>query len=223
MRALLVEDDSMLGDTLRAGLVQDGHVIDWVTTTRTATAAIATTRYDAILLDLGLPDGDGMDVIRSVRRHGHATPILVLTARDSVSERVRALDAGADDYLIKPFDLDELAARLRAIRRRSVGHTVNVRHIGPLTLDFKLRSVLLNGAPVIMTPKEWALLERLCAAPGQPQSRAQLEEALYGFGDEVGSNVVEVLIHGLRRKLGADTIRNTRGIGYFVAKPDTHG
>lgn len=219
MRALLVEDDPMLGDALRTGLTQDGHAVDWVTTARKATAAIATTEYDAILLDLGLPDGDGIDVLRATRRNGHRTPIIVLTARDSVSERVLALDSGADDYLIKPFDLDELAARLRAIRRRSAGVAVNVMQIGSLTLDFKLKTVQLNGTTVAMTAKEWALLERLCADPGRPQTRAQLEEALYGFDDEVGSNVIEVLIHGLRRKLGADTIRNLRGLGYFIREP----
>jgi two-component system, OmpR family, response regulator QseB len=223
MRALLVEDDPMLGDALRMGLAQDGHIVDWVTSAGKATAAISTTTYDAILLDLGLPDTDGMEILRLARRHGDTTPILVLTARDSVRERVRALDAGADDYLIKPFDLDELAARLRAIRRRSVGQAVNTTRIGSLLLDFKHKSVQLGGVAVALTAKEWALLERLCAAPGCPQSRAQLEAALYGFDDDVGSNVVEVLIHGLRRKLGADTIRNVRGMGYFVAGPDTHG
>jgi two-component system response regulator QseB len=172
--------------------------------------------YDAVLLDLGLPRRDGIEVLRGLRARRNDVPVLIITARDSISERVKGLDAGADDYLVKPFDLDELAARVRALSRRAAGRSAPLVQHGPLTLDPATREVRLHDKPVPVSGREYAILEALTARPGAVLTRAQLEERLYGWGEEIGSNAVEVHIHNLRRKLGADVIRSERGLGYSV-------
>ena len=218
VRLLLVEDDRMIGESVRKGLRQDGFAVDWVQDGRAAELAIENEVYDLLLLDLGLPGKDGMDVLASLRRRGNAIPVLILTARDAVPDRVKGLDTGADDYLVKPFDLEELAARIRALLRRKSGRADPVFHVGNVTLNPATREVFLNGKPVALSAREFALLQALTDRPGAVLSRAQLEEKLYGWNEEVESNTVEVYVHALRRKLGQDFIRNVRGVGYMVAK-----
>jgi two-component system response regulator QseB len=190
--------------------VQDG---------RAAELALATNPYDTLLLDLGLPRKDGLEVLASLRRRGNTIPVLVLTARDAVADRVKGLDAGADDYLVKPFDLEELAARIRALLRRKSGRADPVVQVGNLILNPATREVSLDGKPIALSAREFGLLHALVERPGAVLSRAQIEEKLYGWGHEVESNTVEVYIHSLRRKLGAHIIRNVRGVGYMVPKP----
>jgi two-component system response regulator QseB len=216
MRLLLVEDDSMVGESIRDGLGQEGYAVDWVRDGKAAETALGTEPYAAVLLDLGLPRRDGLEVLRTARARANDVPILVITARDAVAERIKGLDAGADDYLVKPFDLDELAARVRALVRRAEGRAAPIVRHGALTLDPSTRAVTLRGQPVALSGREFALLQALLQRPGVVLSRAQLEERLYGWDEEVGSNAVEVHIHNLRRKLGADAIRNVRGVGYTV-------
>ena len=218
MRLLLVEDDRMIGDTLRAALRLDGHAVDWVRDAAAAHATLASERFDAVLLDLGLPKGDGLDVLRELRARHDSTPVIVLTARDALSDRVAGLDAGADDYLVKPFELDELNARLRAVIRRHSGRAQPQFSHGGVTLDPATRQVTRDGVPVLLSAREFAVLEALMQRPGALLSRAQLEDRLYGWGEEIESNAVSVYIHQLRRKLGADFIQNVRGVGYFVGK-----
>lgn len=206
----------MIGTSVQRGLRSEGHAVDWVRDGVAAELALGDTGYALVLLDLGLPRRDGLDVLSRLRARNDATPVLVLTARDTVSDRVRGLDAGADDYLVKPFDLDELSARIRALTRRAQGQASPVLRWGRLELDPAAHSVTLDGAPVSVAAREFALLEALVEAGGKPLSRVQLEERIYGWGEEVGSNAVEVHIHALRRKLGNDTIRNVRGVGYFI-------
>ena len=218
MRLLLVEDDPMIGEALRAGLKRDGFTVDWVREARAAQAALRTAPlpFELLLLDLGLPGGDGLQLLKSERQRGLALPVLIITARDAVSDRVQGLDAGADDYLIKPFDLDELGARIRALlRRRGARPAVLLEHLG-VRVDPASHEVTRDGAAVALSPREFALLQLLLERPGTILSRAQLEERLYGWGEEVESNAVEVHIHGLRKKLGADFILNVRGVGYRV-------
>ena len=217
MRLLLVEDDPMIGENMREGLLREGHAVDWVRDGVAAQAAIAREPYGAVLLDLGLPRCDGVQVLRSVRAAQNDVPILVITARDSVDDRVRGLDAGADDYLVKPFDLHELRARVRALVRRAAGRSsARIEH-GPLSIDPATREVLVDGRRVSLSAREFALLDALVDRPGTVLSRAQLEERLYGWDEEVASNAVEVHVHNLRRKLGAGKlIRNERGVGYFI-------
>jgi two-component system response regulator QseB len=225
MRVLLVEDDAMIGASVRAGLRQDGFAIDWVTDGQAAEHAFAVGRdhetYDLVLLDLGLPKKSGLDVLRHLRARGHDVPVLIMTARDAVADRVAGLDAGADDYLVKPFDLDELAARVRALHRRRGGRAeALLRHVhgaDTITLDPARREVRRNAEPVALSAREFAVLEALLQRPGSVLSRAQLEEKLYGWDEEPGSNTIEVYVHGLRKKLGADLIRNVRGVGYAIA------
>jgi two-component system response regulator QseB len=216
MRLLLVEDDPMVGESIRDGLGQEGYAVDWVRDGKAAETALGTEPYAAVLLDLGLPRRDGLEVLRTARARANDVPILVITARDAVAERIKGLDAGADDYLVKPFDLDELAARVRALVRRAEGRAAPIVRHGALTLDPSTRAVTLRGQPVALSGREFALLQALLQRPGVVLSRAQLEERLYGWDEEVGSNAVEVHIHNLRRKLGADAIRNVRGVGYTV-------
>jgi len=218
MRLLLVEDDPMIGEGVRKCLRQDGFTVDWVRDGPAAELAAANDVYDLIVLDLGLPRKDGLDVLAALRRKGNSVPVLILTARDAVADRVKGLDAGADDYVLKPFDLDELAARIRALLRRRAGRADAVIEHGDLTLNASTREATLRGKEVALSAREFALLEALLERPGAILSRAQLEERLYGWGEEVESNTVEVYIHSLRRKLGADFIRNVRGVGYRVAK-----
>ncbi len=216
MRLLLVEDDPMIGAGVQSGLRQEGHTVDWVRDGKAAELALASGVHEMLLLDLGLPHKSGLELLSGLRRQGLDLPVLVITARDSVADRVKGLDVGADDYLVKPFDLDELSARIRALMRRRAGRASPRIEHGPLTLDPATHQVTLNGDPLALSAREFALLHALLEQPGVPLSRAQLEERLYGWNEEVESNTVEVYIHALRRKLGAEWIRNVRGVGYRI-------
>jgi two-component system response regulator QseB len=218
MRLLLAEDDRMIGEGIRRGLKQDGFAVDWVQDGRAAELALAENVHDLVVLDLGLPRKEGLDVLRAMRRRGDARPVLIVTARDAVADRVGGLDAGADDYLVKPFELTELAARIRALLRRSAGRAEPLVAYGDIELFPVTRELRVRGEPVALSAREFALLEALLARPGAVLSRAQLEAKLYGWNEEVESNAVEVHIHALRRKLGADAIRNIRGVGWMIAK-----
>lgn len=220
MRLLLVEDDNMIGEAVRTGLRQEGFTVDWVRDAQAADTALRTEPYAMVLLDLGLPKKSGLDWLRDLRGRGDPTPVLVITARDSVADRIAGLDGGADDYLVKPFDLDELAARARAVLRRHGGRAAPVLHHGDVTLDPATRQATWKGQPVALSAREYALLAALMERPGAILSRSQLEQRLYGWGEEIESNAVEVHIHHLRRKLGAETIRNVRGLGYTLAKSE---
>jgi DNA-binding response OmpR family regulator len=217
MRLLLVEDDVMIGAGVRAGLRQEGYVVDWVQDGAAAEAALlAEPAYALVLLDLGLPRKDGMALLESQRRRGNRVPVLVITARDAVADRVRGLDLGADDYLVKPFELNELAARIRAVLRRHAGRAAPVVEYGAFRLDPSARKVSYAGREVSVSAREFSVLQALLDRPGQPLSRTQLEERLYGWGEEIQSNSVEVHIHNLRRKLGERAIRTVRGVGYVI-------
>ena len=216
MRLLLVEDDPMIGNSVQSGLKQDGYSVDWVRDGSAAELALENGVYELLLLDLGLPHKSGLDLLTGLRKKGASLPVLVITARDSVADRVQGLDAGADDYLVKPFDLTELSARIRALMRRQAGRSSPVIEHGPLSLNPATHEVTLDGAPVSLSAREFALLHAFLEQPGVPLSRTQLEERLYGWDEEIESNVVEVYIHSLRRKLGAEWIRNVRGVGYLV-------
>ncbi len=218
MRLLLVEDDRMLGTGLQAGLRQKGWAVDWVRDGNLADEALRGEPYDVVLLDLGLPGKGGLEVLRGLRARGGKVPVLILTAQDAVSDRVTGLDAGADDYLTKPFDLDEVAARVRALQRRSAGRAAPRLELGGLSLDPAAHQVTLHGAPVALSAREFALLQALLERPGRPLSRAQLEERVYGWGEEVEANAVEVHVHALRKKLGAEWIKTLRGVGYMVPR-----
>ena len=220
MRILLVEDDQMIGevvlDTLRAAHM----AVDWVKDGAMAETALATGDYDLVLLDLGLPKRDGLQVLHGLRAAPAASlrrvPVLVATARDAIAERVAALDAGADDYIIKPYDLDELMARIRALVRRASGRAEPEYTWGAVRIVPATREASVHGEPVTLSAREWAVLEPLLARPGRVLSRAQLEEKLYSWRDEISSNAVEVYIHGVRKKLGSELIQNVRGLGYLV-------
>lgn len=218
MRVLVAEDDPLLGDALREGLTQRGFDVDWVTDGGAAELALRVEPYAAVVLDLGLPVLDGLDLLRRTRTGGNKVPVVVLTARDPVHERVRGLDSGADDYAVKPIDLDELAARLRALVRRSKGEADSTLRAGPLTLDTAQRTVTFEGRQVLLQAKEFAVLQELMLNAGRVLSREQLEQRLYGWGDEVESNAVEVHVHHLRRKLAPGLITTIRGVGYIIEK-----
>jgi len=218
MRLLLVEDDAMIGASVRKGLQQDGFAVDWVQDGRAAEIALETNPYDTLLLDLGLPRKAGLDVLAALRRRGNSIPVLILTARDAIADRVKGLDAGADDYLVKPFDLEELAARVRALLRRKSGRADPVVQVGNLILNPATHEASLDGKSIMLSAREFGLIHALAERPGVVLSRAQIEEKLYGWGHEVESNTVEVYVHSLRRKLGANFIRNVRGVGYMVPK-----
>jgi two-component system response regulator QseB len=220
MRLLLVEDDSMIGAAAQQGLRGEGHTVDWVRDGREAELAVGNGVYDLVLLDLGLPRRDGLSILRSLRAKGENVPVLIITARDAVSDRIAGLDAGADDYLVKPFDLDELSARVRAVLRRRAGRADSVMRRGALELDTATKRVTWKGKDVALSAREYALLEALADRPGAFLTRAQLEERLYGWDEEIASNAVEVHIHALRRKLDPGVIRNVRGMGYTIAKDD---
>ena len=219
MRLLLIEDDPMIGRAVRQGLGDAGFTVDWVMDGRAAERALDNGVYDLALLDLGLPGQDGMAVLQGLRKRGNAVPVLVVTARDAVADRIAGLNAGADDYVLKPFDLDELIARVRALLRRHAGGGSPLLQCGPLILDPVRKQVSLKGETVHLSAREFSLLETLMQRPGAVLSREQLEDSLYGWTEEIGSNAVEVHLHKLRRKLGADTIRNVRGVGYKVVAP----
>ncbi|SHG42637.1 two-component system, OmpR family, response regulator [Hydrocarboniphaga daqingensis] len=207
----------MIGDGLRLDLRRRGHVIDWVRSAPDALTAIAAQDYELLLLDLGLPGGDGLDVLRQLRARGSSVPVLILTAREAVMTKVACLDAGADDYLVKPFDPDELAARIRVLQRRRAGAAGPVIEHRGLTLDPATHGVSRDGQPLHLSPREYAILQALIERPGQVLSRGQLEDRLYGWDDAVDSNAVEVHLSGLRKKLPAGTIQNVRGIGWRLA------
>lgn len=219
MRVLIVEDDEVLLDGLRTGLALEGLTADAVETIEDARLAADAVDYDAIVLDIALPDGSGLDLLRSWRSSEKALPVLLLTARNSVRDRVEGLDLGADDYLGKPFDLDELAARIRAIARRAKGQASPVLAWRDIELDSSLREIRKAGKPVALSRREFAVLQALMEQPGRIHSRSQLEERLYGWQEEVGSNAVEVHIHNLRAKLGRELIETLRGEGYRVPRP----
>jgi two-component system response regulator QseB len=218
MRVLLVEDDPMIGVSAQKGLRQDGFSVDWVRDGVAAVAALAANPFDAVLLDLGLPRKSGDDVLKSIRSTGNDVPVLIITARDKVQDRIAGLDSGADDYIVKPFDLDELAARIRAVQRRRTGRADPLIKVRDLTFDPAARRVTWRGEDVALSARELALLEALLERPGAILSRAQLEERIYGWGEEVESNAVEVYVHTLRRKLAADFIKTVRGVGYVVPR-----
>jgi len=218
MRILVVEDDPLLGDALHVGLRQRGFDVDWVQDGVAAELALRTEPFAAAVLDLGLPRLDGIDVLRRERARGSRTPVLVLTARDAIDARVRGLDSGADDYVVKPVDLDELAARLRALVRRSRGEPAAVLEIGPLRLDPASRSVVFRGQSVMLQAREFNLLQELMLNVGRVLSREQLAARLYAWGEEVESNAVEVHVHHLRRKLAPEVIRTVRGVGYVLPR-----
>ncbi len=217
MRVLLVEDDPMIGESVARGLRGDGYAVDRALDAGEADTALRTQAYDLVLLDLGLPGGDGLQVLRALRARGDATPVLVVTARDAVASRVAGLDAGADDYVVKPFELDELGARIRAVLRRRAGRGEPLLRAGAVCLDPAAHRVTVGGAPVALSAREYALLRALMDRPGAVLSRAQLEEKLYGWNEAVGSNAVEVHLHALRRKLGPGVVRNVRGVGWTLA------
>ena len=218
MRLLLVEDDPMIGEAVLDLLRAEGYAVDWANDGDMADAALATQAYDLVLLDLGLPRRDGLAVLRDLRARKDRTPVLIATARDGVAQRVQGLDAGADDYVLKPYDLEELLARIRALLRRAAGRAEPVYEHQGVALNPGTREATIQGQPVVLSAREWAVLEPLLARPGMVLSRQQLEDKLYGWGDEVSSNAVEVYIHGLRKKLGAALILNVRGLGYMVPK-----
>ena len=218
MRILLVEDDEMIGESVAAGLRLAGHAVDWVRDGRAADAALSPPVHDMVLLDLGLPRKSGLELLKGVRAGGADLAVLIITARDAVADRIAGLDAGADDYIVKPFDLDELAARMRAVARRRAGRAAPEIEYGPLRLDPAKRRAFVEGREVALSGREFAVLEALLERPEAVLSRAQIEERLYGWRQEIESNAVEVHIHALRRKLGADMIRTLRGVGYTVAK-----
>ena len=218
MRLLLVEDDKLLGDGIRAGLKQSGYAVDWVQDGEAADFALRTGEYEIIVLDLGLPKRSGLDVLKQLRAKGSQIPVMILTARDTVDDKVRGLDMGADDYLIKPFDLDELSARLRALTRRQTGRTTPVLRHGNIEVDPVSHTVKQNDVVVDISPREFNLLQTLLESAGRVVSRARLEESLYAWNEEVESNAIEVHIHHLRKKLGNELIRTIRGVGYIVDK-----
>ncbi|SOE38054.1 response regulator [Delftia acidovorans] len=224
MRLLLVEDDAMIGEAVQTLLRGEGHAVDWVRDGLQADAALCPGPggghgYDMVLLDLGLPGQDGLQVLRHLRGRRDRTPVLVATARDAVRDRIAGLDAGADDYVVKPYDLDELLARLRALARRASGGSDPLYEREGARLNPATREASVDGRDVVLSGREWAVLETLLARPGSTLSRQQIEDKLYGWGDEVSSNAIEVYIHGLRKKLGAGLILNVRGVGYMVPKP----
>ena len=218
MRILLVEDDKLLGDGIQAGLVQAGFAVDWVQDGAQGDAALQTESYAAVVLDLGLPKLSGLELLRRLRARGNAVPVLILTARDAIGDRVQGLDNGADDYVVKPFDLDELAARLRAVTRRGQGAASAVLRVHGIELDPAEHSVWFRGKPVELSAREFSLLHELMLNAGRVLSREQLEQRLYAWGEEVESNAIEVHIHHLRRKLAAKLVRTVRGVGYLLPR-----
>ena len=222
MRILLVEDDQMIAEAISLGLKNARYAVDWVNNGRTAGMALNSQQYDLVLLDLGLPGQDGLTVLRHLRQNKNNTPVLIVTARDDLESRLSGLDGGADDYIIKPFDLSELLARIRAVLRRQSGQSTPQLTNGIMTLDPSNYQVTLleNPHPISLSNKEFAILQALMTRPGIIHSRADLEDKLYAWGDEVESNAIDFLIHGLRKKIGKEHIKNVRGVGWLVAKQE---
>jgi DNA-binding response OmpR family regulator len=218
MRILLVEDDAMIGKAVLEVLRSENYAVDWVRDGAAADGALVAQRYDLVLLDLGLPKADGLAVLRGLRARRDAVPVLIATARDAVGDRVAGLDAGADDYIVKPYDTDELLARVRALLRRSAGRGEPVIHHRGVELNPATREATMHGSRLSLSPREWALLEPMLQRPGVVFSKSQLEQKLYSWKDEISSNAVEVYVHGLRKKLGADFIHTVRGLGYVVPR-----
>jgi two-component system, OmpR family, response regulator len=218
MRLLVVEDEADLAQAIVAHLVEASHAADHVSTADDALAAIRTTNYDLILLDLQLPDGDGLSVLHDLRERKERTPVLIATARDRITERIAGLDEGADDYLVKPYDLDEMLARIAAILRRAVGDGILEREFGNIRINSATKSVYLGAKKVDLTRKEWALLDRLSRRPGITHSKSELEDAIYSFGSEVESNAIEAHISRLRAKLGRTAVETVRGFGYRIGR-----
>lgn len=219
MRVLLVEDQDLLGDAVRDYVARSGHAVDWMKTIADSEAALSSVEYGLILLDLNLPDGSGLDLLKKMRRKAQATPVIILTARDQVSDRILGLNSGADDYLVKPFDLDELGARIAAVNRRMMTKPFAGITIGELVIETETRRVTVKGENVDLTAKEWIVLEELIRHPGTTVSKDRIEDALYAFGSEIESNTVEVYISRLRKKIGASAIVTLRGLGYRM---ETH-
>lgn len=218
MRVLLIEDDRLLGDGIQAGLMQAGFAVDWVQDGALGDTALQTESYAAVVLDLGLPRLSGLELLRRLRARGDTVPVLILTARDAIDDRVKGLDSGADDYVVKPFDLDELAARLRAVTRRGHAATDAVLRVAGLELDPAEHRVQFRGKAVELTAREFALLHELMRNAGRVLSREQLEQRLYAWGQEVESNAIEVHVHHLRRKLAPGLLRTVRGVGYLMPR-----
>ncbi|HEY2395783.1 MAG TPA: response regulator transcription factor [Rudaea sp.] len=216
MRVLLVEDDRMISVAIETALRQDGYAVDCIDDGIEASAALAAARFDLVLLDLGLPRRDGFEVLRALRARHDQTPVIVVTARDDVARRIAGLDAGADDYLVKPFDIDELAARVRSVLRRRAGRGEPLLEHNGICLDPQTHQVSREGRPIALSAREYAVLEALIQRPGAVLSRQQLEDRLYGWGEEIASNAVEVYVHALRQKLGRGAIRTVRGLGYCL-------
>ncbi|BDX07066.1 response regulator [Planctobacterium marinum] len=216
MRILIVEDDSIIGDGLVMGLQMDEYAVDWVENLKTANAALATNNYDLMILDLGLPDGSGLDILRKLRREKSSLPVIILTAYDELSDKIKGLDAGADDYLVKPFDLDELRARVRALHRRALGRSTPVIEAGDIVMDPSKLAVTRDGENIKLGPREFAILRVLMENQGRIISKAQIEDKLYGWNMEIESNTIEVHMHGIRKKLGKDLIKTIRNVGYVI-------
>lgn len=220
MRILVVEDDKIIGDGVVQGLSLDNYAVDWVEDKEAAETALAANPYDMLILDIGLPDGSGLDVLHALRTKGNHLPVLILTAYDEVSYKVKGLDSGADDYLIKPFDLNELLARIRALRRRAEGHASPKLRAGNVILDPASHRVTQNGQAIDLGPKEFAILQTLMEKVGRVLSKGQLEDSLYGWDMEIESNTIEVHVHGIRKKLGKDFIKTIRHVGYQIGNND---
>lgn len=216
MRVLLVEDDRMIGAAVQKALTQEGFAADWVQDAAEADEAIDLETYELVLLDLGLPDRSGLEVLKRLRRSKKDAAVIILTARDAVSDRISGLDAGADDYLVKPFDLDELSARIRAVQRRKSGRAEPLLEHGPLSLNPATHECLLAGERIVLSNKEFRLMQAFMERPAAALSRGQLEERLYGWGEELESNAIEVHIHNLRKKIGSQAIKTLRGVGYML-------
>jgi two-component system, OmpR family, response regulator len=220
VRILLVEDDDTLGSAVRDHIAATVHAVDWVRNLADATEASDTVRYGLILLDLQLPDGTGINFLKTLRRNANETPVIILTARDQISDRIEGLNSGADDYLVKPFNLGELSARIMAVARRYSGSPQPMLKVGDLEIDQSQRRLVLDGRDIILTGREWAVLDLLVARPGAMVSKDKVEEALYAFGSEIESNTVEVYVSRLRKKIGKERIRTVRGVGYCLERPN---
>ncbi|WP_137932406.1 response regulator [Mesorhizobium comanense] len=219
MRVLLIEDDLVLGEAVRDHIVADGHAVDWSMSLDQAGDHLHVVSYELILLDLHLPDGKGLELLKALRRKGTDTPVIILTARDQLSDRIEGLNSGADDYLVKPFDLQELSARLAAVARRYAGNPNPLIRLGSIEIDHAARRVFVGGAEALLTSREWAVLEQFLRRPGMTVGKGQIEDALYAFGAEIESNTVEVYVSRLRKKIGRDALTTVRGLGYRLAPP----